>query len=44
MSEKETIAPVSQYHIAAQTGAAFTVEKNRIIRIEIYPMGEKELD
>ena len=33
MKAKETIAPVSQHHIAPQTGVAFTVQKGQIIRV-----------
>ena len=33
MKPKKTIAPISQYRIAPQTGIAFTVEKNQIIRV-----------
>ncbi len=33
MKAKETIAPTNQYHIAPQTGVAFTVQKGQIIRV-----------
>jgi hypothetical protein len=33
MNAKETIAPIGQYHIAPQTGVAFTVQKGQIIRV-----------
>jgi uncharacterized protein YcgI (DUF1989 family) len=33
MNAKQTTAPISQYHIAPQTGVAFTVQKGRIIRV-----------
>jgi uncharacterized protein len=33
MRPEETITPVSRYHIAPQTGVAFSVQKNRIIRV-----------
>ncbi|CAB1063515.1 Aminomethyltransferase [Olavius sp. associated proteobacterium Delta 1] len=33
MTAKETIAPISQYHIPPQTGVAFTVQKGQIIRV-----------
>jgi hypothetical protein len=33
MKPKETIAPISQYHITPQTGVAFTVQKGHIIRV-----------
>jgi uncharacterized protein YcgI (DUF1989 family) len=33
MNAKETIAPISQYHIAPQTGVAFTVQNGQTIRV-----------
>jgi uncharacterized protein YcgI (DUF1989 family) len=33
MNAKESIPPISQYHLAAQTGVAFTVQKDQIIRV-----------
>jgi uncharacterized protein YcgI (DUF1989 family) len=33
MNAKETIAPISQHHIAPQTGVAFTVQNGQIIRV-----------
>ena len=33
MNAKKTIAPISQHHIAPQTGVAFTVQNGQIIRV-----------
>jgi len=33
MNPQDTIVPISQYHIAPQTGIAFTVQKDQIIRV-----------
>ena len=33
MYAKESIPPISQYHIAPQTGVAFTAQKGQIIRV-----------
>jgi uncharacterized protein YcgI (DUF1989 family) len=43
MNAKETIAPISQYHIEPQTGVAFTVQKGQIIRV-IDVAGEQVAD
>jgi len=33
MNPIDTIVPISQYHLAPQTGVAFTVQKDQIIRV-----------